>query len=284
MFEFESTVAPYAARIRKMRSRLQRASLSPQPPLLRPSVSLPRRPLPGAPYLPLLQLVLFFFFFFAASSAHALASRRSGLHGALPAAAGEEGEQVPLPPPPSEELLARMHRHNVAFNYGYPFWNVTDLDAASCQRLANETAAERASEDASCIPDYRCDFDRLRYPHWLIFTACSRGPAPCDPAGRPEDEWRFSCYPHAEDVLLLRYVDLSGTNTWSRRKRRRRRRSNGGAAGSTFGGEGAREAAPERLPDAGVPAAAGKPSVMEEDTGEWQLWFYQVPSECRCYV
>ena len=238
-----------------LRARLQRG--------VRPSITT------GLPSL----LRLSLFVFFAASSAHALPSRRSGLHeggGGLlrqqSTAAGEEGlpEPEPLPPAPSEELLTRMHRHNLAFGYGYPFWNNTDLDAEGCQRIVNETAAEGADRDASCIASYSCDFDRLRYPHWLVFTTCTRGRGACEPDGRPGDE--FVCSPYNEDILLLRYVNYSRTTA---------RRS------STAAGGGVNASGLDRLFD----YEDDKPDevVESEEKGEWQFWFFEVPSGCRCY-
>ena len=227
----------------------------------------------GGPYRFLAALLFFVFFFFFVSSAHALASRRSGLHGGSSAVEGPSASSS-LPPEPSQELLAKMHRHNIAFNYGYPFWNFTDLDEAECRRLANETE-QAADEDAACVASYHCDFESHRYPHWLVFTACTRGPAPCNTNGAPADEWRFSCFPYEEDVLLLRYVEFS--NTWQRRRRRKR-------SGGTV-----RDAAPQRLAGSLPTTTAIVPPAEEgeeedEPKGEWQLWFFQIPSECRCYV
>ena len=247
--------------------------------------------LPGLPAL----LRLLFVFFAAASPAHALPSRGSGLHeggggggllhGQQPNSAADaaaprgEGRQDgldvpepdPLPPAPSEHLLARMYRRNLAFSYDYPFWNRTDLDAEACRQLAiNETAAKRTSDaDAACITNYRCDFDRLRYPHWLVMLAtCSRGPGRCYPDGRQEDEWRYSCFPNQEDILLLRYVDFSRTTP--------NRRSTGGAAASAAGGGDLLDHEEEEEDKADE-------VVESEEKGEWQLWFYRIHAQCLCY-
>ena len=244
------------------------------------SASLPVWPsLPGLPAL----LRLLFVFFAAAGSAHALPSRRTGGGGGLlPNSAAEaatrgEGRQDgldapvepdPLPPAPSEELLARLYRRNVALRSDYPFWNLTDLDTETCRQLAaNETAAKRtADEDASCISVYSCNYDRFRYPHWLVFTICSRGPGPCDPEGRPEDEWQYSCYPYEEKIQILRYEDISRTTPNSRR-------STGGTAARAAGGDDLLDHEYDDKLD----------EVESEVKGEWQLRSFWIPADCLCY-
>lgn len=196
----------------------------------------------------------------AASSAHALPFRQSGLrNGGVGAVVGEErgvhSDQESLPPRPSHELISEMKMHNQAFNYHYAFWNETDLDKDSCNQLAaelnNETA--RSDDETACVPHYSCDRDPFRYPQWLVFTSCTMGAGRCDPA-HPDSLADYRCFAHEEDILMLRYV----TEPISRANRR-------SSMSITTNG------------DAGI-----KPAAREK--GEWQLWFVQVPSECRCYL
>ena len=178
-----------------------------------------------------------------------------------------EQQEPPLPPPPSEELISDMNQQNELSAYHYRFWNVTD--PASCSRAAehlnNETRrrarsySHREEHHQSCTPTYSCDFDRLRFPHWLVFTSCSL--ALCDPAARPGAR----CVAHEEFVVMLRYMerDRSGyTSTVTTRSRRSVEAKNGAVAVEA------------------ATAAAEKHAAHEK--GEWRLWFVDVPSECRC--
>ena len=206
-----------------------------------------------------------------ASSAHALPFRQSGLRngGAGGGAAenfvgagedrGVHSEQESLPPAPSHELLSEMKMHNQAFNYHYAFWNETELDKEGCSQLAQQLNSETArSDDAqtACVPHYSCDRDPLRYPQWLVFTSCTMGAVGgCNPA-HPDSLARYRCFPHEEDILMLRYV----TEQISRANKRSSMLITNGAAN----------------------ANEEKPAAREK--GEWQLWFVQVPSECKCYL
>ena len=185
-----------------------------------------------------------------------------------------EQQEPPLPPPPSEELISDMNQQHELSAHHYRFWNVTD--SASCSRAAeqlnNETRrrarshSHREEHHQSCTPTYSCDFDRLRFPHWLVFTSCSL--ALCDPAARPGAR----CVAHEEFVVMLRYIerDRSGyTSTATTRSRR-----------SVEAKNGAVEAAAAAATAAAGGLAAEKHAAHEK--GEWRLWFVDVPSECRC--
>lgn len=207
------------------------------------------------------------------NSAHALPSRRSGLDGSFSgdgldySAVGGERELHPehwnsLPPTPSDALIAEMKKHNAAFDYTYPFWNVTRLHAESCRHFAeqqNDEAARSADrETLPCIPTYSCEFDRFRYPHWLLYASCSTGPGPCLSDGVELPPSLYRCLAYEEDILLLRYVKVSRTTTDDR---------NVVGAMVDEAGNGDVE----------------KPIEVDKD-GEWKLWFFQVPSYCNCLM
>ena len=217
---------------------------------------------------------------FAASHAHALPSRRSGLGGGssgggggggfnygVAATGGDRGllhseHEHPLPPPPSHKLVADMYRHNAAFDYHYAFWNVTELDAEGCHQLAelanDETSRSTDPATSSCIPNYSCDFERLRYPHWLVYTSCTKGGGACqDDPEAPQSLVR--CGAHEEDILMLRYIHVASRTTTER----------------SVGGPDD-EAEPTDI-------TVEKPADEDKD-GEWQLWFFQVPSFCNCFL
>lgn len=159
-----------------------------------------------APLLRLLQLLLVAIL---ASVAHALPSRPSGLHGEDGGGLvdGLDVEQDLLPPAPSDALIEKMKIHNTAFQYQYTYWNMTDLDSDTCHTIADQLNRQIArSYNGVCTFTYNCNFDSLRYPHWLIFTNCTSG-VRCDPEHRSA-----RCFPYNEDVLMLRYIERGGSS------------------------------------------------------------------------
>ena len=203
-----------------------------------------------------------------ASFAHALPFRPSGLGGGASNVLGSnfgghaDGAQDTLPPPPSDMLIGEMNRHNAAFNYDYSLWNRTDLDAASCRQVAERLNGDTAHAHEPCVPAYGCDFDRLRYPHWLVFTSCSVGTGHCEHVPSGLDH---RCFPHEEDILMLRYVKLSRST--------RNTETADSVDDSAAAGDGG---------NADSRAPREKPVTREK--GEWQLWFVQVPSQCDCIL
>lgn len=130
------------------------------------------------------QLLILAAIAYAACFAHALPSQQlgPGLDQALGTSTveGPAVELDPVPERPSESLLKQMVWHNAPLSRSYQPWNITDLDEGSCRELAARLSNE-ATADSSCTPSYGCNWDRLRYPHWLIFANCSQGP--CDSSG-----------------------------------------------------------------------------------------------------
>ena len=188
-----------------------------------------------------------------ASSAHALPSRLRG-GGIVPDPVADESDQAPLPPSPSDRLIDEMNSHNAAFEYEYTFWNETDLDAEGCSQLAERRNRETASsqEEELCIPHYSCNFNRLRYPHWAVYTSCSKGTGRCTPCEREGD---YRCFAHQVDVVMLQYEEVS----------------------RSIPGEG------EAGEDLST-ARSDEDKPVSRQKGEWQLRFVQVPSECNCYL
>lgn len=202
-----------------------------------------RASLLGPPLLRLLSLLLAGIL---ASIAHALPSRPSGLHGDDGGGLvdGLDVEQDLLPPAPSDKLIEKMKIHNEAFHYHYTFWNITELDSDTCHTMADQLNREIARDyNGVCTFTYTCNFDSLRYPHWLIFTNCSLG-VRCDP-----DHRSARCLPYHEDVLMLRYIKRGG---------------------------------PSRSTTNGDTTTTGTSEQATQESGEWKLWFVQVPSDCKC--
>ena len=206
------------------------------------------------PLLVLLQLAAI------ASLAHALPSPQLDSDKAN-VVVGLDVEQDSLLPTPSDMLIREMNRHNAAFNYHYTLWNVTNLNAESCRQAAeqlhSETGRGQGAEEDSCTPTYSCDFDRFRFPHWLVFTSCSLGS--CDPARRSA-----RCFVHEEDILMLRYVERS--------------RSTRDASTAPEGSVSADNVAVTAT------AANSRAASEKHSAGEWKPWIFQVPSECNCLV
>ena len=215
---------------------------------------------------PLLGLVLLLA---VASSAHALPSRPSGLGGSTGGSTttGQaNAEQDWIPPPPSDMLISDMNRHNAAFDYHYSLWNRTDLNAETCRQIAEwlngDTARARAhGKVRPCVQVYSCNFDSHRYPHWVVFTSCSVDTGHCENSPPGMDH---RCFPHEEDILMLRYVEFT------RSTRDTETEGNTDDSAAEDGG----------IADSREP----KEKPVTQEKGEWQLWFFQVPSQCDCML
>lgn len=188
---------------------------------------------------------------YAACFAHALPSQQLGPElNQAPGTSTVEGPAVELdsvPARPPESLLRQMAWHNAPLSRSYPPWNLTDLDERSCrevaERLSNEATAD--PHDSSCVPSYSCNWDRLRYPQWLVFANCSQGY--CDSSND------YVCLPYEDWMVAVRFFEANRSSA---------RRS---AINAPTGGEAGE-------------GGGGKPQIK----GEWRLWRIPVPTECLC--
>ena len=188
---------------------------------------------------------------YAACFAHALPSQQLGpeLNQTL-GTSTVEGPTVELdsvPVRPSESFLRQMAWHNAPLSRSYPPWNLTDLGEMSCREVAERLSSEPTADprDSSCTPSYSCNWDRLRYPHWLIFANCSQGP--CDLSSDS------MCLPYEDWMVVARFFEVD--------------RSSATINAPTTGEAGEREEAKQSSAQA---------------KGEWRLWRIPVSTDCLC--
>ena len=158
--------------------------------------------------------------------------------------------EPPLPRPPTS-LLRDMAWRNA------PRYNITELGERECHERAERLNSEREDYEESCAPSYSCDYDRLRYPNWMVFVNCSQ--QYCDTARYPV---HTVCLAYEDWIVALRYfeadADRSEDNTES-------------GTTESDGSEGQRDGGGE-----------GKRKESTESRGEWRLWRTPVPSQCLC--